>query len=623
MAEALASPPATRASSPSKAARRELAGDPAGAIEAYEKAAAALAPGPRVAVERGAPPGRAGEAARRGAIRRPRGRARSRRPPTCSCSFAWPSSCAPRADTARAVAASDRLAALVAGDAKLDQALAEGRQALVGRRRARGLAQVPHRREHPAHDAALPAGPPRRRARRRRPAARGLERRRSRPLLRARAGDARSRSSFVPQAGRGASAGLPGAAAVRVGGQGRPRPRRRGDRGPAGRPRLRRPATGSAPPIPGSAAADVAVADVTNSGALDLVTPGALWIRDGEGYRRVAIAAGERVVPVRRGRRRRPRPVRLVEVRRPPAAQQPGRHVDRHHGGGGHRRRARPRGSPWPRTSTATATWTCCSRGPRAGSCSTTTCAAGASPCARRAFRRPAPSSAAAAGDLNGDGRDRSRLDDRGGRLRGPESRRRDVPARRGPLGAGAVPLLFDYDNDGFLDLFLGEPAGPSALYRNDGTGGLRRGERRRRCRPARDAEAVDFDGDGDLDLALVTPRRRGGALREPRRQRERLDRRRARGAADRLGQGQPLRLRLRDRGAGAGPLRLPRRVAAGHAPRPRRRGAGPTCCASSGPTACRRTRSIRRSRRSCAKSSSSRARVPSSTPSTARAGIS
>ncbi|HSS44500.1 MAG TPA: VCBS repeat-containing protein, partial [Thermoanaerobaculia bacterium] len=74
------------------------------------------------------------------------------------------------------------------------------------------------------------------------------------------------------------------------------------------------------------------------------------------------------------------------------------------------------------------------------------------------------------------------------------------LPARE--LSAGGVPLLFDFDNDGHLDLFLASPAG-SALFRNDGSGAFQRIEGA--FPPARDAESVDIDGDGDLDLILVT----------------------------------------------------------------------------------------------------------------------
>ena len=51
-------------------------------------------------------------------------------------------------------------------------------------------------------------------------------------------------------------------------------------------------------PLPGSASRVVEVADVANSGELDLVTPGALWIAGKEGYRKTPIAAGERVLPI-------------------------------------------------------------------------------------------------------------------------------------------------------------------------------------------------------------------------------------------------------------------------------------------------------------------------------------
>jgi tetratricopeptide (TPR) repeat protein len=75
------------------------------------------------------------------------------------------------------------------------------------------------------------------------------------------------------------------------------------------------------------------------------------------------------------------------------------------------------------------------------------------------------------------------------------------LPARE--IAAGGEPLLFDFDNDGALDLFLASPKGCS-LWRNDGAGNFQRVEGV--LPPAIAAETVDFDGDGDLDLALVTP---------------------------------------------------------------------------------------------------------------------
>ena len=74
------------------------------------------------------------------------------------------------------------------------------------------------------------------------------------------------------------------------------------------------------------------------------------------------------------------------------------------------------------------------------------------------------------------------------------------------PLGPGDGALLFDFDNDGFLDALLLSATGASTLCRNDGTG--RFAEASVGALPAATAaEAVDFDGDGDTDLAFVTPR--------------------------------------------------------------------------------------------------------------------
>ena len=110
------------------------------------------------------------------------------------------------------------------------------------------------------------------------------------------------------------------------------------------------------------------------------------------------------------------------------------------------------------------------------------------------------------------------------------------------------MPLLFDYDNDGFLDVFLLQPRGAVHALAQRRRRPVSRRRPSARFPPRAQAEAVDFDGDGDLDLALVTARGGASLLENRGRQRERLDRRRARGPADGLGQGESPRLRLGDR---------------------------------------------------------------------------
>ena len=51
-------------------------------------------------------------------------------------------------------------------------------------------------------------------------------------------------------------------------------------------------------PVPRSGhPTDVAVADVTNSGEPDLVTPEAIWVPEGGTWKRIAIASGDSVIP--------------------------------------------------------------------------------------------------------------------------------------------------------------------------------------------------------------------------------------------------------------------------------------------------------------------------------------
>ena len=113
----------------------------------------------------------------------------------------------------------------------------------------------------------------------------------------------------------------------------------------------------------------------------------------------------------------------------------------------------------------------------------------------------------ASAGDLDGDGR----LD-----LVYAADGAAAVAPNRGdgtfgeprPLGNAQAVRLLDYDNDGFLDALLLSGSGPSSLRRNDGAGRFAdsaAGE----LPAAAAAESVDADGDGDLDLVFVDPKGR------------------------------------------------------------------------------------------------------------------
>src|SRR5207244_331952 len=54
----------------------------------------------------------------------------------------------------------------------------------------------------------------------------------------------------------------------------------------------------AAAPLPGSSARALEVADVTNSGVLDFVTPGGLWVKGPSGYRKTELPSGERAVAI-------------------------------------------------------------------------------------------------------------------------------------------------------------------------------------------------------------------------------------------------------------------------------------------------------------------------------------
>ncbi|MGE5414462.1 MAG: FG-GAP-like repeat-containing protein [Syntrophomonadaceae bacterium] len=480
-------------------ARREAAGDRAGAIGFYEKAAAAAPSDVASRWNAARLSAEAGDSAGRAAAVREIESALRAAPTNVFLLVRLGEWLRDSGDTAAAVAASDRLAALVAGEPKLDAALAEGKRALeagdahtasLKYRVAENLLRATPRYQQARHDVE--------------PGVVGLPLEDWGPRLsaavRARAGSPVP-VTFTAKADGGLAA-LSDVAVVRAAG------RDARDLAVAGARGLALAAAGASgyrvAPLPDSApAADVIVADVTNSGALDLVAPGALWLREGEAFRRVATPPGERVM--------------AFDVDSDGdldlyVSSKAGDRLLRNNLDG---------------------TWTdvTASSGLAGGTRSLLALAADLDRDgdADLVLARPeggfvlydnlrggrlAPKEAglpktgvvrdAAAGDLDGDGR----LD-----LVWVADGRAAVALNRGDgtfrpptdLGPAASVLLFDYDNDGFLDVFLANPDGPSALLRNDGTGRFTAAPVGT-LPPARAAEAVDFDGDGDLDLAVVTP---------------------------------------------------------------------------------------------------------------------
>ncbi|HEY3202634.1 MAG TPA: FG-GAP-like repeat-containing protein [Thermoanaerobaculia bacterium] len=503
LAEALRLSPADPRLLALEGTRRELTGDTAGAIEFFEKAAgtspkdlASRWSAARLLSERG-------EEGRRRAITDLEA-ALKEAPANLFLFVRLSELLRAEGDRVGAAAVHERLAALVAGDARLDAALVDAKRASEGAdpraaslkyKIVENLLRATQRFQQARHDVE--------------PGVVGLPLEEWSPPLdaavRARAGSAVS-VTFAPVPDASLKK-VTGASAVRVAGKDAR------DLVFAGESDLRVAAASArggyrtTAPIPGSASGDVAVADLTNSGELDLATPGTLWVKEAQTYRKVPIASGERVIPLDFDS---DGDLDLYISSR----------------SGDHLLRNNLDGTWTDATAASGLPARVASRGAVAadfdrdgdidllilreeGGFALFDNLRGGRLAERDAgLPRTGNIRAAAAGDLNGDGRvDLVWTNEEGGFVALNRGDGTFLAAKH--VGPGAIPLLFDYDNDGLLDLFLANPVGPSALFRNAGDGSFSP-SKVGRFPPARDAEAVDFDSDGDLDLVLVTPE--GGA---------------------------------------------------------------------------------------------------------------
>ncbi|HEX4439954.1 MAG TPA: FG-GAP-like repeat-containing protein, partial [Thermoanaerobaculia bacterium] len=490
------------------ALRAELAGDAPGAIALYEKASAASAsdlPSRWSAARLSAEQGAAGRERALAGIRS----ALALTPANAFLLVRLAELERTGGDAAAASATLQRLAAVAGGEPRFDRAIEEARAALASgdahaadlkSRIVENLLRATPRYQQARHDVE--------------PGVVGLPLEDWSPAVAAqvvaRAG-APIPVAFVPVARSGLDE-VAGASAVRAFG--------REARGVAfatdGGLRVAEPAPGGfrlAAPIAGSASKSVEAADVTNSGELDLIAPGALWVSDAGAWKKTALPASGRVPA--------------------PAA---GDHVvllDFDADGDLDLYVSSESGDRLLRNN-LDGTWTDVteSSGLPRGIASRGAIAAdfdrdgdtdlllflpsggfvlydnlrGGRFAPKESGLPPAGAAVdgAAAGDVDGDGR----IDlvwTAGGTAYLAKSRGDGRFGAATAIGPGSVPMLFDFDNDGFLDLLLARRDGASTLWRNTG-GAFAPASGAGSLPAAAAAEAVDFDGDGDLDLVLVTP---------------------------------------------------------------------------------------------------------------------
>ncbi len=495
-----------------EAARKELAGDNAGAAETYERAATAA---PRDVASRWAAvrilSAATGSPEDKRRARADLEMALSQAPANLFLLLRLVELARATGDAPAAASAHARLATLVAGDARLDRALAEAKTAV-----AAGDAKTADLKYRIVENL-LKANPRYQQARRDvEPGIVGLPLEDwSEPLasaVRARAGEPIPvRFALRPDSGL---SGIEGAIAVRIAGK---TARDLAFAAPSGlRVATSTDSSGRfrwSPEIPGSAGGrDLAVADVTNSGELDLVTPDALWTPASGAYRKTTLGPGgddaRAVIPF---------DVDADGDLDLYVSGSSGDRLFRNNLDGTFADVTEASGIPKGTASRGAVAADFDRDGdvdlllfaPGGGFALLDNLRGGKLAPREAGLPKRGAVSSAAAGDLNGDGRvdlvfaadgTASVAENRGDGTFGEARALGGVPAHQ------SVVRLLDYDNDGFLDALILSGQGPSLLLRNDGTGKLTVASVGA-LPPASEAESVDADGDGDLDLVFLSPK--------------------------------------------------------------------------------------------------------------------